>query len=99
MVATIPAGKVATYGQIANHISKQCGSYYSARTVGFAMRAAPRERNLPCHRVINIKGEMAPGAIFGSPEHQRKLLKSEGVRFRRDGTVNFEKSLYQLPEA
>lgn len=93
LVATIPAGKVVTYG----HIAKQLGGVCSARAVGFAMRAAPRGRALPCHRVINAKGEMSPGAVFGSPERQRKLLKSEGVRFRRDGTVNFEKSLYQFP--
>jgi methylated-DNA-protein-cysteine methyltransferase-like protein len=92
LVASIPAGKVATYGQIAKHLD----GFYTGRTVGFAMRAAPPERNLPCHRVINMKGEMAPGAIFGGAARQRKLLRAEGVSFRRDGTVNLEKSLHRF---
>lgn len=94
LVATIPPGKVATYGQIARRL----GGFYSGRTVGFAMRAAPGERNLPCHRVVNMKGEMAPGHVFGGAPQQRKLLRSEGVSFRRDGTINLEKSLHNFGE-
>ena len=92
LVATIPAGKVATYGQIARRL----GGFYSGRTVGFAMRAAPAAPPLPCHRVVNMKGEMAPGYVFGGAARQRKLLRSEGVSFRRDGTVNLDKSLHDF---
>ncbi len=92
LTATIPPGKVATYGQIA----KCLGGFCSGRTVGFAMRCAPAERNLPCHRVVNQKGEMAPGYVFGGAARQRKMLRGEGTSFRRDGTVNLEKSLHRF---
>lgn len=93
LVALIPEGKVMTYGQIA----KRLGGFYSGRTVGFAMRAAPAERNLPCHRVVNKQGDMAPGYCFGGAERQRRLLKKEGVRFHRDGKINMDKSLLRFP--
>lgn len=94
LVETIPAGKVMTYGQIA----KRLGGFYSGRTVGFAMRAAPEKRNLPCHRVVNRLGEMAPGLIFGGAGVQRKRLKKEGVKFLPDGRIDLKKSLLQFPD-
>ena len=94
LVERIPAGKVMTYGQIARRL----GGFYSGRTVGFAMRAAPGERNLPCHRVVNQKGEMAPGYVFGGAALQRRLLKKEGVKFRRDGRINLDASLLRFPD-
>lgn len=94
LVATIPKGKVMTYGQIARRL----GGFYSGRTVGFAMAAAPGERNLPCHRVVNKQGAMAPGFAFGGADRQRRLLRSEGVRFFRDGSINMEKSLLRFDD-
>lgn len=94
LVALIPEGKVMTYGQIA----KRLGGFYSGRTVGFAMRAAPAERNLPCHRVVNKQGDMAPGYCFGGAACQRRMLKKEGVRFYRDGKINMEKSLLRFSD-
>ena len=94
LVALIPEGKVMTYGQIAARL----GGFYSGRTVGFAMRAAPAERRLPCHRVVNKKGEMAPGYAFGGEAVQRKMLRREGVKFLRDGRINMEKSLLRFDD-
>lgn len=88
LVATIPAGKVMTYGQIASVL----GGMYSARYVGFAMSGAPV--GLPCHRVINRLGEMAPGRMFGGPAAQRLLLQNEGVPFLANGRVNLAEALY-----
>ncbi len=84
LVATIPAGKIMTYGQIARLL----GGVYSAQLVGFAMSSAPEEADLPCHRVVNRLGEMAPGFIFGGEEQQRRLLLSEGAPFLPDGRVD-----------
>lgn len=89
LVALIPKGKVMTYGQIAARL----GGFYSGRTVGFAMRAAPGDRGLPCHRVVNKQGEMAPGLTFGGADRQRRLLKREGVKFKTDGNIDMAKSL------
>lgn len=91
VVAAIPAGKVMTYGQIAARL----GGFYSGRTVGFAMRAAPHERNLPCHRVVNKKGEMAPDYCFGGAARQRALLKKEGVFFKKDGCIDMKRSQWE----
>ena len=78
-----------TYGQIAGLLS----GGYSARFVGFAVSAAPP--GLPCHRVINRKGEMAGGLVFGGEEAQRRMLLSEGVPFLPDGRVDLAKARYE----
>ncbi len=90
LVETIPPGRVMTYGQIAALLDHQC----SARVVGYAMSAAPEERNLPCHRVVNRFGEMAPGAIFGGAERQRELLEREGTVFTPQGRVDLALCLF-----
>ena len=91
VVAGIPPGKVMTYGQIASFL----GDGYSARYVGFAMSAAPQSSQLPCHRVLNRLGEMAPGPIFGGQDAQRRLLEKEGVSFTAKGRVDLALCLFQ----
>ena len=81
VVASIPSGRVLTYGQIAYLVGRpQC-----SRMVGQAMHNASEERNLPCHRVVNSQGRLAP---FW-PE-QRELLEKEGVAFRKNGCVDLK---------
>ena len=77
VVAEIPAGRVATYGQLARLI----GMPDHARRVGRAMASAPAE--LPCHRVVNSAGRTAPGW-----PQQRELLEKEGVRFKANGCAD-----------
>ncbi len=77
IVAQIPAGRIATYGQLA----RLAGMPGYARRVGRAMAAAPE--GLPCHRVVNASGRTAPGWT-----RQRELLEAEGVRFRRNGCAD-----------
>lgn len=89
IVAQIPTGKVATYGQIATLIGEPRG----ARVVGWAMHDAPHDLNLPCHRVVNKAGSMGPGYIFG-PGEQRKLLENEGVTFKENGCIDMKKHLW-----
>lgn len=93
IVSKIPRGKVATYGQIALLL----GEPRSARIVGWAMKAAPDSLKLPCHRVVNRLGEMAPEYAFGSQEVQRALLISEGIIFKEDGCVDIKKCLWSGP--
>jgi methylated-DNA-protein-cysteine methyltransferase-like protein len=90
VVSHIPEGKVATYG----HIALLLGEPRSARTVGWAMRSAPKHLNLPCHRVVNRFGEMAPDYVFGSAELQRNILISEGITFKEDGCIDMKKHLW-----
>ena len=63
-VQLIPRGKVATYGQIARMI----GAPRSSRAVGYALHANPRPGVIPCHRVVNREGRLAPAFAFGGPE-------------------------------
>jgi len=91
IVAKIPRGKVATYGQIACMM----GEPRSARIVGWAMKATPGHLNLPCHRVVNKQGEMAPSYAFGSTEIQRDILLSEGVIFKENGCIDMERCLWK----
>jgi len=90
IVGKIPEGKVATYGQIASLL----GQPRNGRVVGWAMRMAPDYLNLPCHRVINRYGELAPGYAFGGKEIQKIMLETEGITFKNDGTVNLKKHLW-----
>lgn len=91
IVSQIPGGKVATYGQIASLL----GNPRAARTVGWALHSNPYPKVLPCHRVVNRKGELSGRFAFAGPERQRSLLEEEGVRFLRDGRVDLERHLWQ----
>jgi len=91
IVARIPEGKVATYGQIAAML----GDPRQARTVAWALASAPRGRNLPCHRVVNRSGRLAPEHVFGGYEVQRAELEAEGVVFRKDGRIDLRKCLWR----
>lgn len=90
IVSQIPKGKVATYGQIAFLL----GEPRSARIVGWALKAAPEHLNLPCHRVVNRLGEMAPDYAFGSSQVQREMLIYEGITFNKSGCIDLKKHLW-----
>ena len=85
LAAAIPPGKVLTYGQIALLL----GEPNRSRHVGRAMAVAPESMHLPCHRVVNAKGEMLPD-VFGSGV-QRHRLESEGVPFRENSCIDWKR--------
>lgn len=74
-VKKIPAGHVATYGQIA----ELAGDKKMARAVGNALHKNPDPENIPCFRVVNAKGELAGEFAFGGAGAQAKLLAAEGI--------------------
>jgi methylated-DNA-protein-cysteine methyltransferase-like protein len=84
MVARIPKGKVASYGQIAAMV----GNPRAARTVGWALHSIPEEMQLPWHRVINSKGEISWHCREHEVEIQRVLLEKDGVKFDEHGRIN-----------
>jgi O-6-methylguanine DNA methyltransferase len=90
VVATIPYGKVATYGDIA----EVCGIRSSARTVGWALNGA-KDSGLPCHRVVNRFGALTGKMHFGSHDIMEDLLRSEGVQFDKDGCVILKDFLWK----
>ena len=77
VVARIPEGKVATYGQIAS----LAGCAGQARQVGYALAGIPDDLDLPWHRVINARGRVSVRRHTGFHELQQALLEREGVVF------------------
>ena len=90
IVKQIPVGKVATYGMIA-HLA---GNPRWARVVGYALHSNPEPGVIPCHRVVNRYGGLAPAFAFGGENQQRHLPELEGVQFVDDVTVNLEVCLW-----
>lgn len=87
IVREIPEGKVTTYGDIAALLGlPQC-----SRLVGRALKQVPQTLALPCHRVVNTAGRLAPGW-----EEQRQLLLGEGVCFRANGTVDMKQCRFSV---
>jgi methylated-DNA-protein-cysteine methyltransferase-like protein len=87
VVCRIPAGQVATYGQIA----ALSGMPRAARQVGWALSALGEQDDVPWHRVINAQGEISPR---GGPEVvdlQRALLEFEGIEFNRRDRVDLDR--------
>ena len=91
IASLVPEGRVTTYGQLA----LLAGRPRAARFVGFAMRCAPD--TVPCHRVVNRAGTLAPGDIFGGSEIQRAMLEAEGVAFLADGRIDMRRCLWPGP--
>ena len=87
VVKSIPKGRVATYGQVA----MLAGNPRWARVVGYALHVNPAPGVIPCHRVVNREGRVAPAFAFGGEEVQRQLLEAEGVIFEADGRVDLGK--------
>lgn len=84
VVAEIPAGRVATYGQIA----RLTGRKKNARLVGKVLSMAQYYGEYPCHRVVNHAGRLAPGW----PE-QAVLLQAEGVNLKAPNRIDLK--IYQ----
>ena len=96
IVARVPRGRVATYGQIA----RMAGLLNGARTVGWAMRAVPDEariggRPIPWHRVINAQGSISLRGGGGGASRQSAALRREGVRVRTGGRVDLGRYLWR----
>jgi methylated-DNA-protein-cysteine methyltransferase related protein len=85
VVRRIPAGRVATYGQVA----EVAGLPRQARLVGYALAGLDSSSTVPWHRVINASGGVSArhdgpgGAVL-----QRLRLEQEGVTFDARGRVD-----------
>lgn len=84
-VKTIPKGKVATYGQIALMLGKPRG----AREAGWMLHSNDRE-DVPCHRVVDRNGRLAPNFAFDGAKEQKRRLLAEGVKFKDEMHVDLE---------
>ena len=98
IVRQIPRGRVLTYGRIA----ALCGWPNHSRLVGRIMRTVKEcqwhsdneaknenDANLPCHRVVNASGRLAPHYPA-----QAALLSSEGIHLTPSGKVPLKEYLW-----
>ena len=78
VVRRIPAGRVATYGDVA----ALAGRPRAWRAVGTIMRTC-RLPSVPCHRVVGAGGRLGG---YSDPLRKRRLLQEEGIVVGR-GTI------------
>lgn len=89
IVRRIPAGKVSTYGRIAQMQPVPGG----ARGVGWALAGLGPERaqQVPWWRVINAAGRISNAR---NATLQRELLEAEGIHFDQHGYVDLARCLW-----
>jgi methylated-DNA-protein-cysteine methyltransferase related protein len=91
-VRQIPAGTVASYGQIAAYV----GAPRAARQVGGAMRAMEGTPDFPWWRIINNAGIITiKGTQFATKRLQKELLEADGVEVSPDYEVDIARYRYQ----
>jgi methylated-DNA-protein-cysteine methyltransferase-like protein len=83
-VRAVPCGKVVTYGQVAAML----GVPRAARAVGSVLHHTPAHANVPCQRVVNRFGGLAPTYGWGGMEQHKRELEADGVQVRPDYTVD-----------
>lgn len=77
LIRTIPAGKVATYGQVAALV----GNPKAARAVGMCMKINPDAPRTPCHRVVAADGSLTGYSAREGIKSKKEMLLAEGVKF------------------
>jgi methylated-DNA-protein-cysteine methyltransferase related protein len=86
IIQSIPPGKVMTYGQIA----RLAGSPRAARQVVRVLHSMSKKYQLPWHRVINSKGQIA--IKDDESFHEQMLnLQIEGIEVKPNGLVDLER--------
>ena len=79
-LATIPKGKIVTYGQIAKFL----GNSNLARTVGNILHENPDGDKYPCYKVVNAQGKLAENYAFGGLKFQKMRLEADGITVNND---------------
>jgi len=93
IIKAIPAGRVATYGQVAT----MAGSPRGARQVVRLLHTASNSLGLPWHRVVNREGRIAlPRG--GGYEEQRARLEAEGVVFTVEDRIDMREHQWKPRE-
>ena len=83
-VRRIPAGRVATYGDVAG----AAGAPRAARAVGNIMKGC-RTPGVPCHRVVAAGGRL--GGYGGNEGLKRALLAAEGLAVSASRVRDFDR--------
>ena len=91
LVASIPKGRVMTYGQIA----ALAGAAWASWEVGQIAHYGPSD--LPWQRVVNKSGGLAKGYTPGGKAAHKRDLEAEGVPVSEEFTVDINKLLWKPP--
>lgn len=97
LLTKIPPGKVTTYKEIAQALNTKA---YQA--IGQILKKNPNAPLVPCHRVVKSDGTIGgySGKIKGEKVLlKKKLLKQEGIKFRKNKIQNFEQVFYPFSSA
>jgi len=97
IVRQIPAGQVATYGQVA----ELAGLIGKPRLVGYALyRVDMKTSDVPWQRVINAKGEVSQSPLRNGTDYlQRAILEDEGIEFDEKGRIDLNRYRWQRAAA
>ncbi|MFW1953752.1 MGMT family protein [Acinetobacter beijerinckii] len=87
VVALIPYGKVASYGQVA----KLAGLPKHVRLVGYVLKHLDSQSEIPWHRVINSQGKISVHRLNEQGENVQKLLLNEEGIYLLNNKVNLKK--------
>src|SRR3990172_8481661 len=90
-VKKIPKGKVVTYGLVADELRKYKKSI-NGHVVGWVLHTNTSSE-VPCHRVVDRNGRLAPNYAFDGAREQKRRLEAEGVKFVDEMHVDLAKSL------
>ncbi|GAB3580629.1 MGMT family protein [Hymenobacter daeguensis] len=83
LVRSIPAGRVSSYGAIAQALGLKSG----ARLVGRAMgHTSGQQPAVPVQRVVS-----STGALSGDNGYRRQKLEAEGITVKGDRVVDFKR--------
>jgi methylated-DNA-protein-cysteine methyltransferase-like protein len=91
VVARIPRGSVATYGDVA----RAAGLPGRARQAGYALKNMPEGAHLPWHRVVGAGGKIVFPPRSASYREQTRRLAAEGIevtngRVARESLTNLD---------
>lgn len=76
VIAQIPYGRVASYGQIA----RLAGIPKHSRLVGYVLKHMDADSSLPWYRVINSQGKISLSKLNDQGQNiQAQLLLAEGI--------------------
>lgn len=87
VVARIPKGRLASYGQVA----ALCGFPQRPRQVGMVLSGLPEGTKLPWQRVVNTRGYVPSRGRWWGALVQIQRLREEGIEVAEDGTLDLER--------
>ncbi len=92
LVKKIPQGKITTYGLIAEKL-RSSKKKLNAHVVGWILHKN-NNHLVPCHRVVDRNGRLAPNFAFDGAKEQKRRLLSEGIQFIDEMHVDLKNQLW-----